>query len=96
MHNMRTIEAKPRENQRKTAEETLFSFVPLAKYLHLDEAAEALRHSSLISNPTVLPCKGFHTGYSQQGRRAALRLLEKICLRLFTLGLRSVVTIAWR
>jgi GTP diphosphokinase / guanosine-3',5'-bis(diphosphate) 3'-diphosphatase len=32
MHNMRTIEAKSHESQRKTAEETLFFFVPLAKY----------------------------------------------------------------
>jgi (p)ppGpp synthase/HD superfamily hydrolase len=46
MHNMRTIEAKSHESQRRTAEETLFFFVPLAKYLHLDEAAEELKKRS--------------------------------------------------
>ena len=42
MHNMRTIEAKPHASQRRTAEETLLFFVPLAKYLRLTEAAEDL------------------------------------------------------
>jgi (p)ppGpp synthase/HD superfamily hydrolase len=32
--------------QRRTAEETLLFFVPLAKYLNLGEAAEELKHSS--------------------------------------------------
>jgi guanosine-3',5'-bis(diphosphate) 3'-pyrophosphohydrolase len=46
MHNMRTIQAKSYESQRRTAEETLFFFVPLAKYLTLSEAAEELKHRS--------------------------------------------------
>jgi (p)ppGpp synthase/HD superfamily hydrolase len=46
MHNMRTIQAKSYESQRRTAEETLLFFVPLAKYLHLSEAAEELKHRS--------------------------------------------------
>ena len=46
MHNMRTIQAKPRASQRRTAEETLLFFVPLAKYLRLTEAAEELKHRS--------------------------------------------------
>jgi (p)ppGpp synthase/HD superfamily hydrolase len=46
MHNMRTIEAKSHASQRRTAEETLFFFVSLAKYLHLDEAAEELKQRS--------------------------------------------------
>jgi (p)ppGpp synthase/HD superfamily hydrolase len=46
MHNMRTIEAKSYESQRRAAEETLLFFVPLDKYLHLSEAAEELKHLS--------------------------------------------------
>ena len=46
MHNMRTIQAKPYESQRRTAEETLLFFVPLAKYLGLTEAAEELKNRS--------------------------------------------------
>ena len=46
MHNMRTIQAKPYESQRRTAEETLLFFVPLAKYLGLMETAEELRKIS--------------------------------------------------
>jgi hypothetical protein len=46
MHNMRTIEAKPHASQRRTAEETLLFFVPLAKYLGLTEAAEELKNRS--------------------------------------------------
>jgi len=46
MHNLRTIEAKSHERQRRTAEETLLLFVPLAKYLGLTEAAEELKHRS--------------------------------------------------
>jgi (p)ppGpp synthase/HD superfamily hydrolase len=43
---MRTIQAKSYESQRRTAEETLFFFVPLAKYLTLSEAAEELKNRS--------------------------------------------------
>jgi Na+/proline symporter len=46
MHNMRTIEAKPYASQRRTAEETLLFFVPLAKYLRLTKAAEELKELS--------------------------------------------------
>jgi (p)ppGpp synthase/HD superfamily hydrolase len=46
MHNLRTIEAKSHESQRRTAEETLLFFVPLAKYLGLMEAAEELKNRS--------------------------------------------------
>ena len=46
MHNLRTIQAKPYESQRRTAEETLLFFVPLAKYLGLMEAAEELKNLS--------------------------------------------------
>ncbi len=46
MHNMRTIQAKPYKSQRRTAEETLLFFVPLAKYLGLSEAAEELKNRS--------------------------------------------------
>jgi Na+/proline symporter len=46
MHNLRTIEAKSYESQRRTAEETLLFFVPLAKYLGLMEAAEELKSRS--------------------------------------------------
>ena len=46
MHNMRTIQAKSYESQRRTAEETLLFFVTLAKYLGLVEAAEELRRMS--------------------------------------------------
>ena len=46
MHNLRTIEAKSHESQRRTAEETLLFFVPLAKYLGLTEAAEELKNRS--------------------------------------------------
>jgi (p)ppGpp synthase/HD superfamily hydrolase len=48
MHNMRTIQAKPYESQRRTAEETLLFFVPLAKYLRLTEAAEELKNRSFV------------------------------------------------
>jgi (p)ppGpp synthase/HD superfamily hydrolase len=46
MHNMRTIQAKPYESQRRTAEETLLFFVPLAEFLGLTEAAEELKNTS--------------------------------------------------
>ena len=46
MHNMHTIEAKSYESQRKTAEETLQFFVPLAKQLGL-QAAEELKSRSV-------------------------------------------------
>jgi hypothetical protein len=46
MHNMRTIQAKPYESQRRTAEETLLFFVPLARQLGLLEAAEELKKRS--------------------------------------------------
>ena len=46
LHNMRTIQAKPYESQRRTAEETLLFFVSLAKYLGLSETAEELRNIS--------------------------------------------------
>jgi (p)ppGpp synthase/HD superfamily hydrolase len=46
VHNLRTIQAKYYESQRRTAEETLLFFVPLAKYLGLTEAAEELRKMS--------------------------------------------------
>ena len=46
MHNMRTIEAKSYESQRRTAEETLLFFVPLAKYLRLTATAEELKELS--------------------------------------------------
>jgi Na+/proline symporter len=46
MHNLRTIAAKSRESQRRTAEETLLFFVPLAKYLGLMKAAEELKNRS--------------------------------------------------
>jgi (p)ppGpp synthase/HD superfamily hydrolase len=44
MHNIRTIEAKSHESQRRTAEETLLFFVPLARQLGLMEAAEELKN----------------------------------------------------
>ena len=43
---MRTITAKSRESQRRTAEETLLFFVTLAKYLGLMETAEELKDRS--------------------------------------------------
>ena len=43
MHNMRTIQAKPYENQRRTAEETLLFFVPLAEKLGFIGAADELK-----------------------------------------------------
>jgi (p)ppGpp synthase/HD superfamily hydrolase len=46
VHNLRTIQAKSYESQRRTAEETLLFFVPLAKYLGLTEAAEELKNRS--------------------------------------------------
>jgi (p)ppGpp synthase/HD superfamily hydrolase len=46
MHNLRTIQAKSYESQRRTAEETLLFFVPLAKYLDLSETAEELKNRS--------------------------------------------------
>ena len=46
MHNMRTIQVKSLKSQRRTAEETLLFFVPLAKYLSLNKAAEELRTMS--------------------------------------------------
>ena len=39
MHNMRKIQYKPYKSQRRTAEETLLFFVPLAEHLGLKEAA---------------------------------------------------------
>ena len=39
MHNMRTIQYKPYQNQRRTAEETLLFFVPLAEKLGLKQAS---------------------------------------------------------
>jgi (p)ppGpp synthase/HD superfamily hydrolase len=47
MHNLRTLQTKPYERQRRTAEEPLLFFVHLAKYLHLSEAAEELKYRSL-------------------------------------------------
>ncbi|MHA7877791.1 MAG: HD domain-containing protein, partial [Bacteroidota bacterium] len=47
MHNMRTLSAKRRERQRKAAEETLQFFVPLAKQLGLEHAAEELKERSV-------------------------------------------------
>jgi (p)ppGpp synthase/HD superfamily hydrolase len=47
MHNMRTIQAKSYESQRRTAEETLLFYVPLARQLGLMEAAEELKNRSL-------------------------------------------------
>ena len=54
---MRTIGAKSYESQRRTAEETLLFFVPLARQLGLMRAAEELKHRSFevlgeIINPT--------------------------------------------
>ncbi len=46
MHNLRTIQTKSYESRRRTAEETLLFFVPLAKYLGLSEATEELKHRS--------------------------------------------------
>jgi (p)ppGpp synthase/HD superfamily hydrolase len=46
LHNMRTIQAKSYESQRRTSEETLLFYVPLAKYLNLSEAAEELKYLS--------------------------------------------------
>ena len=46
MHNMRTIQAKSYESQRRTAEETMLFYVPVAKYLDLSEAAEELKKRS--------------------------------------------------
>jgi (p)ppGpp synthase/HD superfamily hydrolase len=46
VHNMRTIGVRSYESQRRTAEETLLFFVPLAKYLGLTEAAEELKNRS--------------------------------------------------
>jgi Na+/proline symporter len=46
MHNLRTLQAKPDESQRRTAEETLLFFVHLARYLRLSEAAEELKQRS--------------------------------------------------
>jgi Na+/proline symporter len=43
MHNMRTIQAKPYEGQRRTAEETLLFFVPVAQSLGLKPMAEELK-----------------------------------------------------
>jgi len=45
MH-MRTIQAKSYDSQRRTEEETLLFFVPLARYLGLIEAADELRKMS--------------------------------------------------
>ena len=46
LHNMRTLQAKSRESQHRTAEETLLFFVPLAKYLGLMEAVQELKQRS--------------------------------------------------
>jgi (p)ppGpp synthase/HD superfamily hydrolase len=46
LHNLRTLQAKPYESQRRTAEETLLFFVPLARQLGLMGAAEELKHRS--------------------------------------------------
>jgi len=46
IHNMRTIEAKSRDSQRRTAEETLLFFVPQAQRLGLREAAKELKERS--------------------------------------------------
>ncbi|MHA7877455.1 MAG: sodium:solute symporter family protein [Bacteroidota bacterium] len=43
MHNMRTIQVKPYEHQRRTAEETLLFFVPLSEKLGLVGVAEELK-----------------------------------------------------
>ncbi|MEM7055688.1 MAG: HD domain-containing protein, partial [Bacteroidota bacterium] len=46
MHNMRTIQYKPYTSQRRTAEETLLFFVPLAEKLELYKAAQELKERS--------------------------------------------------
>ncbi len=46
MHNLRTVAAKSRESQRRTAEGTLLFFVPLAKHLGLVETAQELKKRS--------------------------------------------------
>ena len=43
MHNMRTIQYKPYKSQRRTSEETLLFFVPLADHLGLTAAAAELK-----------------------------------------------------
>ena len=43
LHNMRTIQYKPYVSQRRTSEETLLFFVPLAEHLGLKEAAGELK-----------------------------------------------------
>ncbi|MEM7055480.1 MAG: HD domain-containing protein [Bacteroidota bacterium] len=45
-HNMRTIQHKPYESQRRAAEETLLFFVPLAEKLELYKAAQELKERS--------------------------------------------------
>jgi Na+/proline symporter len=54
MHNMRTIHVKPYESRRRTAEETLLFFVPMAEKLGIVNAAEELKErcfSILSSKP---------------------------------------------
>lgn len=51
MHNIRTIQAKSYESQRKTAEETLLFFVPLSEGLGLADAAQEFkRHCFAVLN----------------------------------------------
>ena len=47
LHNMRTIQYKPYVSQRRTSEETLLFFVPLAEHLGLKEAAWELKELCL-------------------------------------------------
>ena len=46
VHNMRTIAVKSQKSQRRTAEETLLFFVPVAKHLGLEKAAKELKERS--------------------------------------------------
>ncbi len=47
LHNMRTLHVKSLESQQKKATETLNFFVPLAKYLKLEDAAQELKERSI-------------------------------------------------
>ena len=57
MHNMRTIQYQPYVSQRRTSEETLLFFVPLAEQLGLKEAAAEFKElcfEMLTSKPTIV------------------------------------------